>query len=97
MDQIYNLIEAANSIISSDKGMLVIHKNMQVHPKFKAYKTFNYSIYLVKNENKELLFHWEVTKNATDSLIEVWRQADKEFLPEYINWLSSKSFIKLKK
>lgn len=50
MDWIYNLIEAASSLVDKDKGMLIIHRNMKVHPKFKVYKTFSYSIYLVKNK-----------------------------------------------
>lgn len=97
MDWIYSLIEAASSLIDKNKGMLIIHRNMKVHPKFKVYKTFAYSIYLVKNKEKELLLEWETTKNTTDDIIEVWRDADKEFLPKLINWLSSESFIKLKK
>lgn len=96
MDWIYDLIEAASSLISKDKGMLVIHRNMKVHPKFKVYKTFSYSVYLVKNKEKELLLKWETTKNVSDNIIEVWRDSDKEFLPKLIDWLSSGSFIKLK-
>lgn len=96
MDWIYNLIEAASSLVDKDKGMLIIHRNMKVHPKFKVYKTFSYSIYLVKNKQKELLLEWETTKNVSESIMEVWKDSDIEFLPKLIDWLSSESFIKLK-
>lgn len=88
--ELYDIIEAANKFIHVTRGVLVLHRSMKAHPKFKVYKKYCYYLYLVNREEKEQILSWEHTKNSpSDNILEDWKEFDKEFLLQLIPWLSS--------
>lgn len=98
MDLIYDVIEAMNTLIDKTAGEFIIHKSMRQHPKFKAIKIYSYKLYLVNTQNKEVILEKEISKNTSlDSIIDAWKEADKEFLPNLLEYISSNHFNKFKK
>lgn len=88
MIELYDVIEAMNVYLNN--GMLVLHRNMKVHSKFKAYKIFCYDLYYVTKNNKVIVLSYEETKNApSDSIKEVWLECDKLYLRKLIDWISN--------
>lgn len=93
--EVEDIIEAINKISCAT---LVLHRKMTVHPKFKVYKVYSYSLYRVDLPEKQLLLEWSVTRNApAENIGRVWREADKEYLPILVNWLSSDNYKPMKK
>ena len=96
------ILNAANENVDKSNGILVLHRSMREHPKFKVYKNFHYDLYLVKANNingkgkiadKELLIHRIIQKNApADKIEEIWDECDFEFLSFFIKWLGTEQY-----
>lgn len=95
MIELYDIIEAANSLLKEKSLTLVLHRNMKVHSKFKVYKIFEYKLYAVNtnNKTKTILIDKSFTVNTpADDITCTWDKCDKEFLPVLIKWFSSEEF-----
>lgn len=91
MIELYDIIDAANYPFKN--GMLVLHKSMKIHPKFKMYKQFCYNLYYINGDNKTSVLDYEETKTvATDNIEEVWNEYDKAYLVKFIKWLTSDDY-----
>lgn len=96
MDWIYNIVDAASSLMK--EHMLVLHRNMKQNTKFKVYKKFSYTLYLVRSKNdKETVLTYENNMNCpSDDIEKCWSKCDNEFILKLVNWLSSDDYIKMK-
>lgn len=93
MITLHDIIEAASAKVN---GTLVLHRSMEVHPTFKAYKIFRYNLYQIVNGEKNLLFTIEEKKKAlTDELEAVWEACDKIYLNKLIEWLTGNEYTAL--
>lgn len=88
--ELYDIVDAASYYL---KGMLVLHRSMKVHPKFKIYKRFCYDLYYVKDKEKTLIFTHEEIKNASaDEMVRIWSDCDKLYLREFIKWVAGEEY-----
>lgn len=86
MMELHDVVNAVNTFIPKEKGMLVLHRNMQEHKKFKAYKIFNYNLWLVKGKEKEAVMSYSETVNTPmDKILETWNKMDKKFLVDLMS------------
>jgi hypothetical protein len=93
MIELYDVIEALSTNVKTEKGILVLHRSMKVHPKFKVYKRFCYDLYLVKGKEKTLIFSFEEVKNTpADDLIKIWNECDKLYLKKLMGWVASNEY-----
>ena len=93
--ELYDIVEAASSLMRDKSTTLVLHRSMKQHPKFKVYKIFEYKLYLVNsgNNTKTLLLEKAFTKNTpSDEIIKAWNASDKEYLPVLIKWLTTNEY-----
>lgn len=77
--------------IGNIKGMnLIIHTTMDVHPKFKIYKIFKYTLYQrVDEQNKQVLYaQFTVSASSADNsnILQTWEKLDKEFIDQLLRW-----------
>lgn len=87
MIELYDIIEAMNTYLSN--GTLVLHRNMKVHSKFKAYKIFCYNLYHITKDNKVIVLKCEEVRNApSDTIKEVWLECDNLYLRKLVKWVS---------
>lgn len=95
MIELNDIIEAASSNIKS--GILILHNNMTVHPKFKVYKRFCYDLYFKETSNPPvLIYSTEIVKNCpADMVKEIWEECDKSYLKTLIQWFTSVEYRKL--
>lgn len=97
MIDLYDIIEATGKFVHPSRGTLVLHKSIKAHPKFKVYKKYCYYLYLVNGKEKKQLLSREVTKNSpADNMLDDWKELDKEFLLQFIPWLSSEYYTNLR-
>lgn len=95
MIDIYDIINTINNFIT--KGTLVLHRSMQVHPKFRIYKNFYYKLYHVEEDSKKSILEYKETRNIpVDNLTETWKECDKNYLNKLFEWLLSEDFKILK-
>lgn len=93
MIELLDVINSANSFVDKSKGMLVLHRSMKMHQKFKLYKIFEYNLYRVKGKEKELIMaHTETKSVPSDDMVKAWNEADKEFLTVLIQYFMSNLF-----
>ena len=83
--ELYDIVNAMNTFIPKNKGMLVLHRSMKEHKKFKIYKIFEYNLWLVKGKEKQLVSTLSESVNTPmDKIEETWKTVDKKFLPNLI-------------
>lgn len=93
MITLYDIIEAINANLKPGIGTLILHRKFTVHPVFKIYKKFNYSLYLLKDNEKNLIDEVEFTENVqAEDINEVWSRCDKTYLIKLIDLISDKQF-----
>ena len=93
--EVEDIIDAINKVSTAT---LVLHKRMTVHPKFKVYKVYSYSLYRVDLPERQLLLEWSTTKNApAEDIGRAWDEANKEYLSTLVNWLSSDNYKSMKR
>lgn len=96
MIDLYEVVEAASSLL--DNTVLVLHRSITAHSKFKIYKLFNYDLYKIIEGKKELISHVDWSKNVTaDRIEEAWKECDKLYLKYFINWVSGNEYKEIKK
>lgn len=89
--ELYDIIEELSSLLK--EGTLVLHKNFNIHSKFKAYKKFCYDLYYINNNEKTIVLQFEDTKNVSSNDIEdAWKVCDKLFLKALIKWILSNNY-----
>lgn len=89
--ELYDIVDAASLYLK--EGILVLHRSMKVHPKFKVYKRFCYDLYIVKNKEKSLIFSFEETKNTpAEDMVKIWDDCDKLYLRELIKWIAGDEY-----
>lgn len=84
--ELYDIVNAMNTFIPKNKGMLVLHRSMKEHKKFKVYKTFEYNLWLVTKGKENMLVSRfsESVNTPVDKIEETWENMDKKFLPSLI-------------
>jgi hypothetical protein len=93
MIELNDIVESLSSNIKTEKGMLVLHRSMKVHPKFKVYKRFCYDLYLIKGKEKTLISSIEDVRNTpADDIIKVWNECDKAYLGKLLRWVTSDEY-----
>lgn len=93
-----NLEDIITAINNNTNTTLVLQQKMTLHPKFKIYKVFSYSLYRIDTKEKELLLDWSITKNVSmEDITKARIECDKQYLSILVNWLSSEEFRRLKK
>lgn len=99
MIELYDIVESLSSMVDTERGALVLHRSMKVHPKFKVYKKFCYDLYLVKNKNeKTCILSYEETRNTyADDILPVWKEVNKKYLKKLMQWVASNEYRKLMK
>lgn len=83
--RIEDCIEALDRLreLKGLKGFYVIQKNKEPDPRFKAYKTMTYTLWLVVDQNKEKVLVTQVTDRIVGSDIgQVEREIDTSFILE---------------
>lgn len=89
--ELYDIIDAINHHIKN--GILILHRSMKVHPKFKVYKRFCYDLYYVQKEEKTLLFSFEELRNTiSEEINNTWTDCDKLYLRELIKWIAGEDY-----
>lgn len=93
---IYEIINAANEVLNIKNASLILHKNIQMHPKIKVYKIFNYNLYLVGKDTKCVLSLSDTKNVPSSELNNAWEEMDIAFCKELLNWLTTDDFKQLK-
>lgn len=92
---IYDIVDTVNEVLNIENTSLVLHKNIQMHPKVKVYKIFNYNLYLV-GKTTECVLSLSETKNAPSAdLNEAWEEMDNAFCKKLLYWLTTDEFKQL--
>jgi hypothetical protein len=93
MIELNDIVESLSSNIKTEKGILVLHRSMKLHSKFKVYKRFCYNLYLVKGNEKTLLSCIEEIRNVpAEDISEVWKECDKIYLDKLLRWAISDDY-----
>lgn len=88
-----DIVETLSANVKTEKGILVLHRSMTVHPKFKVYKIFHYNLFLVKGNVKTLvLAHGETRNTPADDILKIWNECDKSYLSKLMKWVAGDEY-----
>ena len=82
MIRVEDIVEAIGKDLNTT---LVLHKSVEIHPRFKVYKVYSYGLYAIEDD-KIMLLSFKVNKNSsTDNMTEAWDDCDKQFVKRLIS------------
>lgn len=80
-----DIIEVLNRRI---EGTFILHKGMDINPKYNIYKTLYCKLYVQSNDEPKLVLEYNDTMNLSSLNLDYgWELIEKGFLEKLIAWI----------